>query len=420
MRSAIIAISVIIFLPLVLGGIAAGQDRAMDELLGNLSHNDAKIRAEAAWALGKSGEEEAVQPLIGALSDEDRNVREWAALGLARIGPPAVAALCSALKGPEDGGYGEGTSWQAAAVLGLIGDANASRPLQEALQSNSSTVRYWAAQALGSLGDSGSKESLISALGDENASVRYEAGLALIDTQGAGAADILTGLLLDGSGSSSNRRAGAARALGEMEQSSSVPALVAALQDGQALVRLEAARALGRLGNGQAAEPLVRLLSDSDDGVRSQAISSLQAIGEPAENPLVSALKGAENGSEEALAAAEGAAQALGGIGVESSSGALEEVFLSGGERIRVASARAMIEINSSRTALYMISLLNSSAAPAEVRAGAARALGEAGEASGREPLIQAMSGDSDGEVRMSAARALKSMGGGEVTEYTI
>ena len=418
MRSAIIAISVIIFLPLVLGGIAAGQDRAMDELLGNLSHSDAKVRAEAAWALGKSGEEEAVQPLIGALSDEDRNVREWAALGLARIGPPAVAALCSALKGPEDGGDGEGTSWQAAAVLGLIGDANASRPLQEALQSNSSTVRYWAAQALGSLGENSSKESLISALGDENASVRYEAGLALIDTQGAGAADILTGLLLDGSGS--NRRAGAARALGEMEQSSSVPALVAALQDGQALVRLEAARALGRLGNGQAAEPLVRLLSDSDDGVRSQAISSLQAIGEPAENPLVSALKGAENGSEEALAAAEGAAQALGGIGEESSSGALEEVFLSGGERIRVASARAMIEINSSRTALYMISLLNSSAAPAEVRAGAARALGEAGEASGREPLIQAMSGDSDGEVRMSAARALKSMGGGEVTEYTI
>ena len=417
MRSAIIAISVIIFLPLVLGGIAAGQDRAMDELLGNLSHNDAKIRAEAAWALGKSGEEEAVQPLIGALSDEDRNVREWAALGLARIGPPAVAALCSALKGQEGSGSSEGTSWQAAAVLGLIGDANASRPLQEALQSNSSTVRYWAAQALGSLGDSGSKESLISALGDENASVRYEAGLALRETQGAGAADLLAGLLLDGS---SNRRAGAARALGEMEQSSSVPALVAALQDGQALVRLEAARALGRLGNGQAAEPLVRLLSDSDDGVRSQAISSLQAIGEPAENPLVSALKGAENGSEEALAAAEGAALALGGIGVESSSGALEEVFLSGGERIRVASARAMIEINSSRTALYMISLLNSSAAPAEVRAGAARALGEAGEASGREPLIQAMSGDSDGEVRISAARALKSMGGGEVTEYTI
>jgi HEAT repeat protein len=417
MRSAIIAISVIIFLPLVLGGIAAGQDRAMDELLGNLSHSDAKVRAEAAWALGKSGEEVAVQPLIGALSDEDRNVREWAALGLARIGTPAVAALCSALKGTEDDSYGEGTSWQAAAVLGLIGDANASRPLQEALQSNSSTVRYWAAQALGSLGDNSSKESLTSALGDENASVRYEAGLALRETQGAGAADLLAGLLLDGS---SNRRAGAARALGEMEQSSSVPALVAALQDGQAPVRLEAARALGRLGDGQAAEPLVRLLSDSDDGVRSQAISSLQAIGEPAENPLVSALKGAENGSEEALAAAEGAALALGGIGEESSSGALEEVFLSGGERIRVASARAMIEINSSRTALYMISLLNSSAAPAEVRAGAARALGEAGEASGREPLIQAMSGDSDGEVRMSAARALKSMGGGEVKEYKL
>lgn len=125
--------------------------------------------------------------------------------GAGQIGRPAVPALCSAL---NEGN--ESAAWQAAAALGLIGDANASRPLREALQSGSSNVRYWAA-ALGGLDDNSSKESLIFALGDENASVRYEAGLALRATEGAGAADIFIGLLQDENGS---RRAGAACARG--------------------------------------------------------------------------------------------------------------------------------------------------------------------------------------------------------------
>jgi len=403
---------------IIFSGCAAGQDGdlsggkgagAADDLVINLSHEDARVRAAAAWNLGKSGEEEAVQPLIGALRDEDANVREWAVLGLVRIGRPAVPALCSTL---NEGN--ESAAWQAAAALGLIGDANASRPLREALQSGSSNVRYWAAQALGGLDDNSSKESLIFALGDENASVRYEAGLALRATEGAGAADIFIGLLQEENGS---RRAGAACALGNADGSGAAPALVSALQDEQAGVRLEAARALGRLGDGSAAEPLTGLLSDENGQVRGQAIASLQAIGEPAVRPLLSVLQGANSSPEDA---AEGAAIALGGIGEEGSLDALEEAFIRGGERVRIAAARAMMKINASRAGMYMITQMGSAQAPADVRADAARALGEMGDKSARGALIQAMASDSDEDVRLNAARALKSIGGGEVPEYKI
>lgn len=45
---------------------------------------------------------------------------------------------------------------------------------------------------------------------------------------------------------------------------------------------------------------------------------------------------------------------------------------------------------------------------------------GEMGDKSARGALIQAMASDSDEDVRLNAARALKSIGGGEVPEYKI
>lgn len=410
---------------------SGGADGALDGLLYNLSSDDAKVRAEAAWALGKSGEEEAVEPLIRALGDDDSNVRDWAALGLVRIGKAAVPKLTSALEdGFKVGINSEGENdderdnktdlvrWQVAAALGMIGDSNASEPLRQALESQSSRMRYWSAFALGQIGENSSnesRESLAFALGDANGSVRYEAGLALRATEGEGAADIFIGLL---NNDSISRRAGAARALGEGGEDRAVMPLVGALKDGEAAVRLEAARSLGRLADGRAAEPLVELLSDADPAVRVQAIASLEAIGEPATDSLVSALKVKVNAQGDEAAA--GAAQALGGIGEERSLEALEEAFSQGTERMRMAAGRAMININASRTGAFMISLLQSQQTPAEVRADAAWALGEIGDGAAKGPLIRAMGGDGEEEVRISAARALKKIGGGEVPEYTI
>ena len=141
----------VIFFTVALVGIAMGQSqesKTTQELIQNLTHKDAKIRSQAAWALGKRGETKAVDPLIQALLDNDSNVREWAVLALVKIGKPAVNPLIAAIEGKDDQ-----ITWQAIASLGLIQDANSTEPLISKLSSNSSNIRYWSAVALGQIRD---------------------------------------------------------------------------------------------------------------------------------------------------------------------------------------------------------------------------------------------------------------------------
>jgi HEAT repeat protein len=79
----------------------------------------ARIRAQAARALGEIGEPETVQPLLGALDDESGLVR------------------CSAAR-----------------ALGAIGDDRAAEPLITALQDRDGAVRREAVRALGRIGSS--------------------------------------------------------------------------------------------------------------------------------------------------------------------------------------------------------------------------------------------------------------------------
>ncbi len=73
----------------------------------------------------------------------------------------------------------------------------------------------------------------------------------------------------------------AASALGEMRATAAVPALIRALEDGNARVRLAVVEALGRIGPGaKAAVPaLTRALSDGDAEIRATAQRTLDRIG---------------------------------------------------------------------------------------------------------------------------------------------
>ncbi len=65
-RNGILGYNQFIMLIIALAGTAGGQTSekaSTEELLQNLTHKDAKIRGEAAWALGKSGEERAVDSI---------------------------------------------------------------------------------------------------------------------------------------------------------------------------------------------------------------------------------------------------------------------------------------------------------------------------------------------------------------------
>jgi len=198
-----------ILLMLALAGLVTGQSpggKSTEDLIQNLTHKDAKVRSEAAWALGKRGDPSAVGPLIQALDDGDRNVREWSSLALVKIGKPAVDPLIAALK--DKNGF---VKWESEMDLGLINDTRGTLPLISALESNNSTVRYWAMASLGQIKDPRSLDPLVSALGDGNWSLRVEAGWAIRSVAGAGSADLLIRILADGNIS---RRMGAIDALG--------------------------------------------------------------------------------------------------------------------------------------------------------------------------------------------------------------
>ncbi|MEX2720565.1 MAG: HEAT repeat domain-containing protein, partial [Candidatus Wukongarchaeota archaeon] len=60
---------------------------------------DFKVRAEAAWVLGKIGDGSAVEPLIHALKDKHWSVRWRSPIALGEIGNPiAINSLIQALK----------------------------------------------------------------------------------------------------------------------------------------------------------------------------------------------------------------------------------------------------------------------------------------------------------------------------------
>ena len=86
--STIVGFTLTILLMIALAGPVMGQSgsKSTQEIIQNLTHKDAKVRSEAAWALGKRGDPVAVDPLIQALEDDDRNVRDWATLALVKIG----------------------------------------------------------------------------------------------------------------------------------------------------------------------------------------------------------------------------------------------------------------------------------------------------------------------------------------------
>ncbi|HKD99737.1 MAG TPA: HEAT repeat domain-containing protein, partial [Planctomycetota bacterium] len=73
-------------------------------------------------------------------------------------------------------------------------------------------------------------------------------------------------------------RVQAAAALGEVRDSSSLPDLVAMLQDGRALAAAAAANALGRIGDPTSVAPLVDALSAKEIAVRREARGALTRI----------------------------------------------------------------------------------------------------------------------------------------------
>jgi len=82
-------------------------------------------------------------------------------------------------------------------------------------------------------------------------------------------------------------RARAARAVGRLQDSTAVPALLPLLADRDPRVAHEAAFALGQIGHPSAAAPLAAVTTSADAGLRALAIEALGKVGAKAQTPVV-------------------------------------------------------------------------------------------------------------------------------------
>jgi HEAT repeat protein len=186
--------------------LTIADERAIDPLIAALQYDaDAKVRRNAARALGLIGGVRAINPLINAFGDADDRVRWDAAVALEKIGPVAIEALVIALHyGGEKvrAGAVSALGWirhtsaieslaialydkdaevrtRAAFALAWIGDTRAFEPLRNALSDDSEQVRMQAAAGLGWLRDPRAVEPLVKLLGEDHAWVPYVATEAL-------------------------------------------------------------------------------------------------------------------------------------------------------------------------------------------------------------------------------------------------
>ncbi|MBN2840124.1 MAG: HEAT repeat domain-containing protein [Coriobacteriia bacterium] len=136
----------------------------VDALVKALTHSDAKIRSEAARALGELRDPRAVEPLVAASRDDDRNVRHSAVSSLGAIGDPAAIPTLLVLL--REGS--ERASW----ALAAIGEP-AVGPLLEVLAAEYERHVGLAIRALGKIGDARAAAPIAAYLGGPATETRY-------------------------------------------------------------------------------------------------------------------------------------------------------------------------------------------------------------------------------------------------------
>jgi HEAT repeat protein len=294
-----------------------GDARAVEPLIAILKDGDSDVRKGAARALGELGDARAIEPLIAIL--KDWQMSDSAAEGLVKIGTPAVEPLIAALNdgdrqmrervagvldrlgwrpGPDENGA---RYWIAKRQLDKcieIGSL-AVEPLIAPLKHGDRDVRWEAAKVLGQIGDAAAMDALIAALEDgwvrEGAARALgEIGASAIEPLSAALKDQDRGLrkaateVLDGVGwkpESDEQKAWYWMAKQEWSQCvalgpSGVEPLIAVLNDRDSHMRNSAVKALGEIGDGRAVEPLIVALKDSDAVVRYAAAVVLGELGD--------------------------------------------------------------------------------------------------------------------------------------------
>ena len=168
----------------------------------------------------------------------------------------------------------DGLAEQAALALGREGDA-ALPALRELLAEADPDRRWWAARGLAAVGTPAARESLIAALDDADPYVRACAAQGLGELRAEEAVTGLARCLADSSPLVSRISADSLARIGNP----AVPALIAALKEGEVIVRAGAARALSIIQPQEAVPALCAALDDPSAIVTYYAEEALERMG---------------------------------------------------------------------------------------------------------------------------------------------
>ncbi len=320
----------------------------------------------AGWALWAASCGRGPQALYKDLHDPDPKVRTEAAVWLGQAKPAgAVDELVRVLDDPD-----EAVRVEAIRALGAIGDPKATPALLPLVGDRLDTVRLATARALGGLKDPAAVPAFERLLADTDETVRVTAILALAEVPGPEA----VGLLLKSALQDEYERVRqfAVRMLASKRAQEAIPLVERAVQNESDLLRSTAAQVLGEFGDASSVPVLLRALDDPYFKVRSLSAHTLAKVA-PSDPQAREAVIRRFAVEEEAMTRVD-LAWALAGMGDRSGIPILRELLFKG--------------------------------QPQEVRAEAAKALGEVGEPSDRA-LLKRASRDKQGMVRDAVSKAL-------------
>jgi HEAT repeat protein len=265
----------------VLGNIA--DSRAVDPLVGLLTHGSDTIRMEAVVALGKINNPDVLPKLVIALGDDLPAIASIAADSFVKRGTISVDPLIAAL-GNDD----QETVIRAARALGRIGDIRAVDPLIGLLQFPVQRVRSAASIALGGIKDTRAIEHLISMLKNEEGESRQAAAEALVAI-GRETALPLIGHQGEGSDAFRNISIGIISAIGKP----AIPDLIDTVEKGDEHAQTFAADALVAIGD-SAVKSLFDAFSTESSPLNDCVVDILWRIGQGNIDVIAAGLKDRE------------------------------------------------------------------------------------------------------------------------------
>jgi hypothetical protein len=205
------------------------------------------------------------QGLIRALRHRDPDAQWQASGALAELGTEGMDQLLSGLRTRN-----KDIRLGIIEALGQIGDSRALGPLISLLADSNNEIRWEAALALGEIGDIRAVDPLKEALHDPDRYVRYGSAVALEKLSWVPGTKEEYAFILAG-----KQDWKALAMLG----ASAVPALVLATKDTERTVRLQAVRTLGNIGDTSALPAVYSALADPDDQVRWEAVIAAPRCG---------------------------------------------------------------------------------------------------------------------------------------------